>query len=303
MRATVILVLASLLAAGCLGGPSNPPAQQPSAPAAPPPARNNTTTPTPPPSNATGNGTGNATPGNATANMTAPAPLPFTFDATCREALALVPVEVAAVRGFVPPNFTLVGEQGGRVPVFFGLKECPSYSVDGGPPRAVMISDVGALIDSPDGSEGSHYYQLWLVTNDSALWAQHAALGFVGGVAATTFSASQPAPVPAPLALGVSADIPWANGTYGFDATIPSAAPTAPAATFVGWHLGPEGLIRMPKDFTYTAYGAGSSDFRAAAGSPAASLTGESAQGSALYNEYAMTGRAQLAEGNATMAR
>lgn len=239
-----------------------------------------------------------------------PPPLPtaFNFTATCTEALVLIPVEVERVRSIVPANYALVGEQAGRVPVFFGLKDCPDYVLDNGTARRVMIGDVGALVESPDGSEGNHYYQFWLVTSDAAVWAAHQALGFRGGVAATTFSSVQPTPVPppvpAPVAWLIDAAIPWAEGNYALNATIPAVAPTAPAARYTGWFDGPRGVVRMPKDFTYTAFGSGTGSLAAAEGGAPANLTGPSANGSALYNAYALTGGAALAPaGNATAAR
>ncbi len=223
-------------------------------------------------------------------NETLPA-LPFDFVGTgCREFLALMQVPVDNVRTFVPDNITILADALGETVFFAGVKSCDDVSLDGAPGAPGMISDVGVLIEAPDGSGGNHYYQLWMVSDHEAFVRGHEALGVWSGLAPTNYSEVEAGPGVAE----VDWQVGWLEGSYRADGTAGGVA-GAPATDFTGWHWGPQGLFRIQKSFTYTHYAGGESEIVAVAGSPMQTLLGAVFKdGLALHNHYDHSGRAEL---------
>ncbi len=272
-RAVAWLAMFSILLAGCSESPDAPLEQAPQEPVSPGAGNNQTEGPQDQPQ-----------------NVTLP-PLPFEFTGKgCREFMAIIQVPVQNVREFVPDNITILGQETGETMFFAGLKACDEYSVNGALPQPGMVSDVGVLIEAPDGSDGNHYYQLWMASDHEDFVGAHEALGVWGGLAQTNYTETELAP----QALEANAQIRWGEGSYTIDGTS-GGSPSAPAAQFTGWPGGSLGLFRVEKSFTYSHYAAGEGSVVGSSGSPMQSLLGTVYKdGAALHNHYDMVGSAQL---------
>ncbi len=223
-------------------------------------------------------------------NATAP-PLPFEYVGNgCSEFLALIHVPVANVRHFIPDNMTLVGEATGETMFFAGLKSCDEMSVNGGAAQPGMVSDVGVIIEAPDGSDGVHYYQIWMLSDHQDFVRVHEALGVWSSLVATNYTEAELAPG----IVEADVQIPWEEGTYRADGTT-VGVPEGPPSEFIGWHWGSAGLFKIEKTFTYSHYAAGESEMIAEADSPMQTLLGSVFKdGLGLSNRYDHSGHAAL---------
>lgn len=210
----------------------------------------------------------------------------FMMDALgCRELLVQVPVPLEAARAFVPANFTPLVGAGGRAVAFAGLKLCEALWLDGEDAGPGSTSDVGVLIEDPDGSGGLHYYQTWWVTDHPGLAARLAAMGWRSAEAGTSLSGAGPAGA-------ASASVVWDAGAYELTGTF-AAPPVPPSNLATGWHETPAGTLRVVKTLASFEVGAGPGAVDADAGPMAELLGAAHADGAALWNVYDMTGRVE----------
>lgn len=213
--------------------------------------------------------------------------------AGCKELLLQASVPLAAAREFVPAHYAIQGEATGRAVAFVALKTCDDLLLDDASAGPASTSDVGVLLDSPDGSEGIHYYQAWWITDNAALWSRLQAMGWRGGLVPDT--ALEPALVGG-VAGPATLRVPWSEGAYAADATL-GAATIPPGNLAVGWQDTPLGTARVIKSLASTSLGGGAGTITADDGSPASKLLGgTAARGPALWNEYDMDGVVVLGE-------
>jgi hypothetical protein len=215
----------------------------------------------------------------------------FTMEGkACRELIAQAAIPVAAARVFVPAKYKLLGEATGQATMFAGLKVCADLALDNASVGPGSTSDVGVLIEAPDGSGGLHYYQTWWITDNAALGARLDAMGWNASVVEGT--KLEDARV-APLGVGsLRYAVPWSAGAYSAEATLAGGTVTG-TLDATGWEEGVFGPVRVTKTLASTESGAGRVTLTTAPGSPMARLLGgaASADGPALWNVYAMKGR------------
>lgn len=217
----------------------------------------------------------------------------FTMVGTnCRELLLQASIPVAAARAFVPDGYTIQGEATGRAVAFAALKMCDDLHLDDASIGPASTSDVGVLLDSPDGSDGIHYYQTWWITDNPDLWNRLEAMGWRGALVQGT---SLDAAITAGLAGTVRFEVPWPEGAYAVEAPTGQAT-IPPANTATGWQDTPNGTARVIKILKSNNLGGGVGTLTADAGSPMADLMGASARGPALWNVYDMDGVVVLGE-------
>ncbi len=231
------------------------------------------------PTNGAGLGNGTLSPANVTYDSA-----PFNLVGHgCHEFLVMTTITVARARLFVPTNYSISGQQTGNAVAFGGLKVCLELLIDGVSIGSGSTSDVGVNIDSPDGSDGNHYYQTWWLSNHKDLAGRLAAQGWRGNltnetVLTTTFSQG---------AGEASFAVDWMDGAYQGRGTVASG-PLPPALTFTGWHDGANGTVKIRKTLTSTAAGSGTGALTAQG--PMSDLFGPTASGVGIWNEYGMTG-------------
>ncbi len=260
------LIVLLISTAGCLesGRTNEEPTTPPKPPESKPPPTNNN--PLPPPE-----------------------PTPFSLDGrSCRELLIFWIIDEDTAGKHVPPEYIPLVEPGGRIPAFAGLKDCGQLIIDGQLAGPGAISDVGIMIESPDGSEGLHYYQMWWITNHEPLWEKLELMGWRGDLSNDTILNS---PNQAPGLGAASFSVPWEKGGYDASATLVSAG----AATYTqvtGWYQSQNGSLRVAKtlDSTYVSVGQGGLSMEA--GSPMIGVVGgPHMESAAMHMNYNMKSR------------
>lgn len=96
----------------------------------------------------------------------------------CVENTVLVLAPADNLRSFVPAEFTISGESTGYGTMVVGILTCASLDVARGTPHPATWSDVGIVIDSPDGTPDPHIYEVWLAGNSGQLHSRFAQLGY-----------------------------------------------------------------------------------------------------------------------------
>lgn len=308
--AALLLITASL--AGCIGGEDAPEAL---AAASDPSSQADGEEPS---HNATGNETDQEASGNGTEDPSDPPEqepeqpenqtardlepkeqtdalaAPFSMDGTgCRELIVLFTLSEETARTFVPAHYTLVGEDTGIAQGFAGLKVCNELELDGFPIGRASTSDVGISIESPDGTDGIHYYQTWWTTDHPVLSSRLDAQGWRTDLVHDDELVDQRVEGLAGL---VNFTVPWSQGGYTAEGAI--ASPRAPGSLVAtGWFDGPNGTLTVAKTLTSSVQGAGVGLLTAEQGSPMATLIeGTETQGPALYSHYRMTGQVGAAQ-------
>jgi hypothetical protein len=209
------------------------------------------------------------------------------------ELLALVPVPADVARELVPRDYVMIVEPAGTAVAIIGLKHCQDVNLDGQPIGPASTSDVGVLVEAPDGSDGFHYYQTWWTTNNFQLHRVLLEQGWPSILAGSALSVD--APVPA-LALAASAQVLWRDGAYNMTAAPFPIAPGGNNNRAVGWHDGEFGTLAVDKTLDARETGTGLATVSMEEGSPLERLVGATtAQGAALWSVYYLTGNVGLA--------
>ncbi|MGB0652404.1 MAG: hypothetical protein ACPGQL_04315 [Thermoplasmatota archaeon] len=212
---------------------------------------------------------------------------PFAMDGRgCKELLVNVPATADDVRPLVASGYQMLGEETGQVTLFAGLQVCDELLLDGIGAGPASTSDVGVLIQSPDGTPGLHYYQLWWLTDHAGLAERLQAMGWDAGyVPETNLTDGRQMDLLGPVA----ASIPWAGGAYSVTANV-LALPLPMDADATGWQDGPFGTVTVAKNLASDQFGTGIGSIVARDGPLASALGGGVAQGTALVNLYQMRG-------------
>jgi hypothetical protein len=197
----------------------------------------------------------------------------------------MVPIDAAAARALVPSNYTVLLGQTGKAVAFAGLKMCESLMLDGVDVGNASTSDVGIMIEAPDGTDGIHYYQVWWTSDNLLLVQRLAVQGWVTGWSSNdtvTYTATLP----------VLADSTFAVPSFNYSgAAKVVAGPLPPENHAYGWHMGFKGELKVDKVLSSSVFGSGSGKLTAGEGSPLVQVIGgTSADGSALWSVYSMTG-------------
>lgn len=211
----------------------------------------------------------------------------FSMDGTnCRETLTIVPTGALNARRFVPAEFRVLGEATGAAVAFVGLKICDDLVIDGVSVGRATTADAGIMLQSPDGTDGLHYYQSWWYTDNQALWSKLAAQGWVGA-----FAPGGSVLGPEAASVGVASfDIPYAKNPLSAQGTV-AALNLPPVNDATGWQSTPTGTMTVKKVLTSTEFGAGVGTVRAQMPTKGSALiAGTATSGVLLWNVYDMTG-------------
>lgn len=197
----------------------------------------------------------------------------FHYEATgCVEPVAGFRIDPATADRFVPEPFEVHVDELGNAVLGVPAIECDQIAIDGQDAGRALLSDVGIRIESPDGSPGQHFYQLWQPTTNETLHARMRSLGMdTALVPDATFHVDEPLP-------GVTtatADIPWERVPYEVEAQTPRPVPLPPGGN-TWWHRGPRRIIRIAYTFHDRELAFGTASVSTEGGSPLAELLGAS---------------------------
>lgn len=221
------------------------------------------------------------------------------FEETGRECWELVlfaTASAADVRPFVPATYLMVGEPGAVTLVVDGMK-CVDLAVAGGKDGAGNVSDVGVLIEPPDGSGDLSVYGLWQPTNREDHAARDRALGL------RTFDAplldvrgSPSGGVKTPGNGRASFKVPWEANAYAADAQVGLVSPkTAPFTRTVWWHDSEKGTVRVTHTVSPADLYSAAGTVTAGAGSDMAKVLGGSGvQGAGAFWSFGIASEYKL---------
>jgi len=207
----------------------------------------------------------------ASANKLATA---FTFAGTgCVEPAAVAIVPADRVKPFLPPGFTPAEALGlpGHSDVILSISRCEQFFVNGQQVPGGFLEDAGITVNSPDGSPGAHYVELWQTTSIPEMRTQMQRLGVRGGlVPGMGSTASSLGPLQQ-----ASVDVPW--GELPHSISVSAAAPGNVVGSLnTWWHQTPAGLVRIAYTLTRISDVEGDANITAPAGSDLATLVGSS---------------------------
>ena len=159
---------------------------------------------------------------------------------------SLVDSPAPLVDPFVPDRFT---PQDGFYPGFIGMvvntMHCESVLVDGKDFGPAHLSVFWVLVESPDGSEGDHFYEAWRLTDNRKLAAALARYGVRLDSAAMTLE-TQP---PTPAGTVTQSSVEWDGGSsYSAGGIEPEADPTSYYTlpyTYTLWQMREGGLVKL----------------------------------------------------------
>ncbi len=208
-----------------------------------------------------------ATPIPATAESKAAAPgLAYTAKG-CVEPSALVTIPRVVLEGRLdlPDPFRLRDFAPGVAAVVVAVASCESVSVGGKHAASGRFSDVGVLIESPDGSAGAHFYQLWQVSDHQDLVALMAKVGMATDTATISFEKS---PV---SAVGT---VHSRVSNYKLSVFTPPPESGTGTGRNTWWHDGSHGVVRVQNEGTGVAENFGPYVLELAEGSALAQILG-----------------------------
>lgn len=197
--------------------------------------------------------------------------------AGCDEAVAAIPVEAGRARAELPEGWRPVLDRAGLAALGVGVLRCDRLMVGDDDLGAGSISDVGILVESPDNTEGSHFYQLWQHTTAGALHGLTSALGIPGSRRRMEWRLTSPFP----FTNEFEGKVVDRHGGYGITGTASPAVETGPSAP-TWWHDGKRGRTRISYALRDTRTAAGLARLRAAPGSRLADLSADRTVGAGL---------------------
>lgn len=261
MRWLLALLLAVPLSlAGCLGDDGDDPPEEED-----PPDRERPRSPS--------GGSGSTSPPRPPRTPPPPPPTELDVAATgCERLGLLVPAEAAALRVWVPEEYVIVGEDTTKALLVVTFLTCEGLAPGTNAPTPGSFSDVGVVIEAPDGSEGDHLYRIWQATDHFTTAAALQRFGLIEGfVPGTGVTVEAPVPLAASTASGL---VPWAAAAYSGNATIAGpAAPDVPR-TETWWFEGFRGLVTVTYEYTPASSASVAGDVSARVGSPMATFLG-----------------------------
>lgn len=195
----------------------------------------------------------------------------FHYEATgCVEPVAGFNVDPDIADRFVPEPFEVRVDELGNAFLAVPAIKCDQIAIDGQDVGGALLSDVGIRIESPDGSPGSHFYQLWQPTTNEKLHARMRSLGMdTPLVPDATFDLDESLPGVATA----TAHIPWERVPYLVQAQTPPPLPIPPGGN-TWWHRGPRGIIKVAYTFHDRELAFGTASVRTDEGSALAELLG-----------------------------
>lgn len=207
----------------------------------------------------------------------------------CAELALLVRAPVAGVRPFVHPNFTIVEAQG-QATVAVGMARCTSATVFDNVTNNLVMSDVGAYIEDPDGGPAPVFYQFWHASNRVGTTENMSRVGLPTQEAPNsnflTFGLVQAVLVESRIA---STEGPY----YGTATSVPGSGPV-PARSFRWWHAGENGTMYTDFTLAFKSAGPARGNVTATAGSDLAKiLGGTNVEGEGLYWTFDLTTHAR----------
>lgn len=131
-------------------------------------------------------------------------PLSVSFN-DCSELASITTISVAKARTVVPSSFKLAGDANGA-PFVVRVANCAAVSIDGGPPEAGTVAQLGISLVPPDGTGDINNYTAWYYTTSRALskalrrqgvpaqWVPNLRYQLTGGT--LTIDAQRPAEAP-----------------------------------------------------------------------------------------------------------
>lgn len=181
------------------------------------------------------------------ATLAAPAAVLGGYEATgCAYVYAPAVANGLVARGEVPAGFRVLGEPGAAA-LIVATVTC-DVAVDGGAPRRATWTDVGVLVDAPDGVPGFHLYLLWELTDSPALGGLLAAAGIAHEV---TPGVRMDADTTSLVATS-GAEAAWSGGAYALEGAF-AGFHEAASGTVAWWHHGPRGTVRLDQTFLHDA--------------------------------------------------
>ena len=184
----------------------------------------------------------------------------------CVEPVALVTVPRATLRLALPDPFRIRELAPGIVGLGVAVASCESISVAGREAGPGRFSDVGVMIESPDGSGGEHLYQLWQVSDHHDLVRLMSTVGMATDSADISFEKTSVS-----ATAGVSSNL---SDDYELSVfTNPPETGTGTGSN-TWWHDGSHGVVRVRNEGKEFAINLGTYMLKLADGSPLAEMLG-----------------------------
>lgn len=207
-------------------------------------------------------------------------PAPFKMTGTgCSELVTWASVPAEGASDLVPGGYDVLLDETGRATAWAALKVCPEGTLDGEGIGERASGNAGILVESPDGSDGLHFYQPWWITTNEDLHQRLEAQGWEvfhepDLALGTDFVAASSG--------SVQAEIPWTAGDYGMEAEVVQG-PNSQEYEIITWHEGVHGTLQMYEFIDLHEHSYGPSTITAEASSPAADLFGTEQEGAGLH--------------------
>ena len=219
-----------------------------------------------------------------------PPATPFTFGGEgCREFVVLLPLPAGNVRPLLPDRFRMVGEDAGQATVGATLLRCAETTVAGEAHGEAAQAEAGVLIESPDGSDATHFYELWLTSELADLTQRLDRFGVFGGPMAEP-TVALPVEAPGGLLLGTAqASVPWQEGPYHLVLDVAGPPAPLPLGSSVWWHQGRDGFVAITYNLTEVRGHLGAGTVEAVGGPMGDMLGGAAADGPGFLASFGFT--------------
>lgn len=199
----------------------------------------------------------------------------------CEELVVWATVPAENARAVVPDGYEIPADDSGLAEAWAALKVCPEGTLDGEAIGERAQGNAGVLIDSPDGSDGLHFYMPWWITTRAEVHDRLQAQGW---------EADHQPNLDLELDLvqssgSVEAEIPWHQGAYGMSAEVVQG-PNPGEYLVTAWHEGDNGTLQMAEVLTLEEHSYGPATITAEEGSPASALFGTEREGEGLFFRF-----------------
>jgi hypothetical protein len=159
----------------------------------------------------------------------------------CSSLTLFVPVEGRNARELLPEGFSLFCEASEKALLAFRVISFASLAFDGVRPNAAVMSEVALRIETPDGSDGAHFYVLSQASSNRELASGLRAAGtgceFLGFMAFEDRDLGQ--------GRSIEAGASWRGSVYSIHARTAEYLPAKDSMVSVSWWQGCRGPIRM----------------------------------------------------------
>lgn len=199
----------------------------------------------------------------------------------CEELVVWATVPAENAHAVVPEDYEVVADDSGFTEAWAALKFCPEGTLEGEEIGPRAQGNAGVLIESPDGSDGLHFYMPWWITSRQDEWERLQGQGWMAyheadlGLELDLVASSG----------SVAAAIPWSQGGYGMDAQVAQGA-NPQEYVVTTWHEGDNGTLQMAEVLTLHEHSYGPATISAEGGSPAEELFGTEREGEGLFFRF-----------------